>query len=318
MNLAEFKENAVSPKIIFPEGDDERIIIAAKLIQEKKIAQPILISEKNIEGIKTINLQIIADDAGEFIEELIKITGFSPEVSQKIVLHPLYFSALALRLGYVDSLIAGCVFTSGEVIAIAKQIIGLKKEITVPSSFFLMDIPNYNGGEEGKLIFADASVNIDPTSEELADIAVATADTAQNIFQWEPRVALLSFSTQGSANHPLVDKVVRAVELAQAKAPQVAFAGELQADAALREDVAKRKMKEIGKVGGKANILIFPDLNAANISYKLINILAKAQALGPILQGFNKPLSDLSRGVKAEEIVNIAFILVGGQKQDDC
>ena len=314
-NLAELKKlkNNILPKIIFPEGDDERIIAAAKIIQGKKIAQPVLVSGKDIPGVNTINPSTVAD-LDTLIQELIQITGFSPEVSQKIVLHPLYFSALALKLGYVDSLIAGCVFTSGEVIAIAKQIIGLKKEISVPSSFFLMDIPNYQGGEQGKLIFADASVNIDPTPEELADIAITTASTASELFNWEPRVALLSFSTQGSAHHSLVDKVVKAVNLAQAKAPQLALAGELQADAALREDVAKRKMKEVGRVGGQANILIFPDLNAANISYKLVNILAQAQALGPILQGFNKPLSALSRGVKVEEIINIASILIKGLK----
>ncbi len=307
------KDRTGGPKIIFPEGNDDRIMAAAKLIQERKIAQPILISAEDLEGVLTINPSTLAN-LGEFTEELIRITNFSPEVSKNIVLHPLYLGALALRLGYVDSLIAGCVFTSGEVIAIAKQIIGLKKDVSVPSSFFLMDIPNYHGGEQGKLIFADASVNIDPTSEELADIALATASTASELFNWEPRVALLSFSTQGSASHPLVDKVVRAVSLAQAKAPQIALAGELQADAALLAEVAKRKMKEAGQVGGRANILIFPDLNAANISYKLVNILAQAQALGPILQGFNKPLSDLSRGVKVEEIINIVSILIKGLK----
>jgi phosphate acetyltransferase len=302
------RQHNILPKVIFPEGDDERIIAAAKILKEEEIAQPILISKKEVKGLEVINPQT-SEQKEEFAQALAKITGFSLSISQNIIFHPLYFGAMALKLGKVDAMIGGCVFTSGEFIAIAKQIIGLKKGISVPSSFFLMEIPNYEGGEKGKLIFADASVNIDPSSEELADIAITTGNTAKNLFHWEPRIALLSFSTHQSASHPLVDKVIQATEIARKKAPEMAISGELQVDAALREDVAKRKMKEIGKVGGKANILIFPDLNAGNIGYKLVNILAHAQALGPILQGFNKPLSDLSRGVKIEEIVNLTTVL---------
>jgi len=297
------------PKILFPEGEDERIIEAAKILKGEKIAEPILIGKKEIDNIEVINPEASKDKA-EFATELSKITGFSPQIAQNIILHPLFFGAVALKLGKVEGMVGGCVFTSGEFITVAKQIIGLKEGISVPSSYFLMDIPDYQGGEKGKLIFADASVNIDPSPEELADIAITTGHTAKDIFGWEPRVALLSFSTQGSASHPLVDKVVKAAEIAKKKAPEMAIEGELQGDTALREDVAKRKMKEIGKVGGKANVLIFPDLNAGNIAYKLVNILARASALGPILQGFNKPLSDLSRGVKVEEIVEIVKILI--------
>jgi len=297
------------PKILFPEGEDERIIEAAKILKKEKIAEPILIGKKEIDNIEVINPEASKDKA-EFATELSKITGFSPQIAQNIILHPLFFGAVALKLGKVEGMVGGCIFTSGEFITVAKQIIGLKEGISVPSSYFLMDIPDYKGGEKGKLIFADASVNIDPSPEELADIAITTGHTAKDIFGWEPRVALLSFSTQGSASHPLVDKVVKAAEIAKKKAPEMAIEGELQGDTALREDVAKRKMKEIGKVGGKANVLIFPDLNAGNIAYKLVNILARASALGPILQGFNKPLSDLSRGVKVEEIVEIVKILI--------
>ena len=297
------------PKILFPEGEDERIIEAAKILKKEEIAEPILIGKKEIDNIEVINPET-SKDKSEFATELSKITGFSPQITQNIILNPLYFGAVALKLGRADGMVGGCVFTSKEFIIVAKQIIGLKEGVSVPSSYFLMDIPDYKGGEKGKLIFADASVNIDPTPEKLADIAITTGNTAKDIFGWEPRVALLSFSTQGSASHSLVDKVVKAVEIAKKKAPEMAIEGELQGDTALREDVAKRKMKEIGRVGGKANVLIFPDLNAGNIAYKLVNILAKASALGPILQGFNKPLSDLSRGVKVEEIVEIVKILI--------
>lgn len=297
------------PKILFPEGEDKRIIEAAKILKESKIAEPILIGKKEIDNIEVINPET-SKDKTEFATELSKITDFSPQIAQNIILNPLYFGAIALKLGRAEGMVGGCVFTSGEFIAVAKQIIGLKEGISTPSSYFLMDIPDYKGGEKGKLIFADASVNINPTPEELADIAITTGNTAKNIFGWEPRVALLSFSTQGSASHSLIDKIIKATEIAKKKAPEMAIEGELQGDAALREDVAKRKMKEPGKVGGKANVLIFPDLNAGNIAYKLVDILAKASALGPILQGFNKPLSDLSRGVKVEEIVEIVKIVI--------
>jgi len=308
-NKKELSPQKSLPRILFPEGEDERIIEAAQILKKAKIAEPILIGKKEIDNIEVINPET-SKDKSEFATELSKITGFSLQIAQNIILNPLYFGAVALKLGRVDGMVGGCVFTSKEFIIVAKQIIGLKEGVSVPSSYFLMDIPDYKGGEKGKLIFADASVNIDPTPEKLADIAITTGNTAKDIFGWEPRVALLSFSTQGSASHSLVDKVVKAVEIAKKKAPEMAIEGELQGDTALREDVAKRKMKEIGRVGGKANVLIFPDLNAGNIAYKLVNILAKASALGPILQGFNKPLSDLSRGVKVEEIVEIVKILI--------
>lgn len=295
-------------KIIFPEGEDERIIATAKILKEKEIAEPILVGKNKIKGIEVIDPKISADKE-QFAEELSKITGFPNSVTEKMIFHPLYFAAMILKLEKADGMIGGCVFTSGEFITVAKQIIGLEKNVSVPSSFFLMEIPDYEGGEKGKLIFADASVNANPTAEELADIAITTGNTAKNLFCWEPRIALLSFSTKGSASHPLVDKVIEATKIAQKKAPEIAIDGEFQADAALREDVAKRKMKDIGKVAGRANILIFPDLDAGNIAYKLTNILAKASALGPILQGFQKPLSDLSRGAKVEEIVKIVEIL---------
>ena len=178
-----------------------------------------------------------------------------------------------------------------------------------------MIIPDFKGGEGGKLIFADASVNPDPLPEKLADIAITTAETARTLFGWEPRVAMLSFSTKGSAEHALILKVKMAEEIAKKKAPELSLEGELQADAALVLETAKKKMKDVGKVAGRANILIFPDLNSGNIAYKLVNILARAEALGPILQGFNKPISDLSRGAKTEEIVKVITLLAGWIKK---
>ena len=296
-------------KIIFPEGEDERIIKAAEILKKEKIAEPILISKKQIGNLQVINPET-SKDKKELAGKLAEITGFSAETCNNIILDPLYFASLYLKTDKADAMVGGAVYTSGEVISVAKQIIGLKKGITVPSSYFLMEIPNFEGGEKGKLIFADGSVNIDPCPEALADIAITAGNTAKEVFGWEPRIAMLSFSTQGSSSHPFVDKVTKALQIAKKKAPNLLIDGEMQADSALREDVAKRKMKNPGEVGGRANVLIFPDLNAGNIAYKLINIIAKASALGPILQGFQKPLSDLSRGVKVEEIVKIVKILI--------
>ena len=188
--------------------------------------------------------------------------------------------------------------------------IGLQQGISVPSSFFIMTIPGYKGGEQGALLYADASVNPNPTAEELADIAVISGQTAKKLLNWKPRIAMLSFSTKGSAEHPDVSKVIKATNIAKKKIKGLAIDGELQADSALVMSTAKRKIKEkIGDVAGKANILIFPDLDAGNIAYKLTQILAKANAYGPILQGFAKPVSDLSRGATVEDITGVIAML---------
>jgi phosphate acetyltransferase len=307
-------------RIIFPEAEDERILAAVREIVKDKIVIPILVGRKEKLG-RTIQEAGVAPEKIEMIDpdksdrtenyagDYSERRKLTPEISRKIFLNPLFFAAGAVRAGDVDGMIAGAVATSGEVIGVSREIIGLKPGISVPSSFFLMAVPGFAGGEDGKLIFADASVNPDPSAEELADIAIATGETAGKIFGWEPRIALLSFSTKGSAKHPLVDKIIRAGEIAEEKRPDFLIEAELQVDAALVLAIARRKMKDIGSVAGRANILIFPDLNSANIGYKLVNILAGAEALGPVLQGFVKPTSDLSRGAKPEEIAAVAVLL---------
>ncbi|HPP65049.1 MAG TPA: phosphate acyltransferase, partial [Candidatus Paceibacterota bacterium] len=184
-------------KIIFPEGEDERIISAAQLLKNQEIAKPVLIGTKEIEGIEVIN-PTNSKEKEELSQELSKVTNFPASVTKKMVLHPLYFGAMMLKTDKVDAMIAGAVFTSAEVLTVAKQVIGLEEGISIPSSYFLMEIPNYEGGEQGKLIFADASVSPNPQPQCLADIAITTARTAKNFFNWEPRVAMLSFSTKGS------------------------------------------------------------------------------------------------------------------------
>jgi phosphate acetyltransferase len=309
-------------RIIFPEALDERILKAVAECSKKKIIKAVLVGdEKEIENkarLLKINLNGIEianpkksnlNRHVSFLSKKMKI----PERTAKIIAHqPLFFSALSLALGDVEGMIAGAVYTSGEVIAVSQNIIGLQKGISVPSSFFLMAIPNYKGGEDGALMYADASVNPNPNSEQLADIAIISGQTARNLLKWKPRIAMLSFSTKGSAEHPDVCKVIKAVEIARKKARDFDIDGEFQADTALVMSTAKRKIKgRIGGVAGKANILIFPDLDAGNISYKLTQILAKANAYGPFLQGFAKPVSDLSRGATVEAIIGaIAIVAV--------
>ncbi|MGB9681274.1 MAG: phosphate acetyltransferase [Minisyncoccia bacterium] len=322
MNIIENIEKELlssSPlKIIFPEGEEERILKAIKEIVSQKICQPILIGKKekilsNLDEDLKDKIEIIEPEKSEKLETYAKIFSesekISLEIAKNIILHPLFFGALSLKNNDVDGMIAGAFYTSGDVISVSKKIIGIKEGFKIVSSFFLMTKENSPYGENGSLIFADASVNINPNEEELAEIAVMTGQTAKTLFQWTPRIALLSFSTKGSASHPLVDKVKKATELAKQKNPDLLIDGELQGDAALRIEVAQKKIKTPSEVAGKANVLIFPDLNSANICYKLVNILAEYQALGPILQGFQKPISDLSRGVKPEEIVNITAII---------
>jgi len=302
INSMEKKAKGLNRRIIFPEGEDERIQKAAKKAAKEKIAEPILITPKVIEKSEKLK---------KYAKEYSKKFKVSNETAMSIIKHPLFYSAMAVKLGDADGMIGGCVYTSGDFIAVCKQVIGLQKGVSVPSSFFLMSIPNCEFGEEGNFIYSDASVNPNPTEKELADIAVVSGETAKTLFNWKPKVAILSFSTKGSAEHPDVCKVINATKIAQKKAKKgIAIDGELQADSAVIQSVAKKKIKgKTGSVAGQANVLIFPDLDAANISYKLTQRLAKADAYGPILQGFAKPVSDLSRGATVKDIYGVIAML---------
>ena len=320
--IERIKKEAVclDKRIIFPEATDERILKAVEQSARKKIIKAVLVGNENEIKEKAralkINLkgiEIIEPQKSKSLEKYTSIFIEKMRIHKRaakiIVQQPLFFSALAVSAGDADGMIAGAVRTSGEVIAVSASIIGLQKKISVPSSFFIMVIPGYKGGEQGTLMFADASVNPNPTAEQLADIAIISGQTAKKLLNWKPRIAMLSFSTKGSARHSDVDKVTRATEIAKKKAKGLEIDGELQADSALVMATAKRKMRNIGKVAGKANILIFPDLDAGNIAYKLTQILAKADAYGPFLQGFTKPVSDLSRGATVEDIAGTIAIL---------
>ncbi|WP_195970179.1 phosphate acetyltransferase [Clostridium thermobutyricum] len=308
-------------KIVLPEGDEERTIVAAQKIVEEGLALPILVGNKDSilkaskeQGVDLKGVEIIDPETSPKLEdyinqfyELRKNKGMTLEKAEKIVRDPLYFATMMVKQDDADGMVSGAVHTTGDLLRPGLQIIKTAPGVSVVSSFFIMLVPGSKYGEEGMLLFSDCAVNPNPNADQLAAIAIATAETAKNLCKMDPRVAMLSFSTMGSADHELVDKVRTATEKAKELRPDLQIDGELQLDAAIVQKVADQKAPN-SKVAGKANVLVFPDLQAGNIGYKLVQRFANAEAIGPVCQGFAKPINDLSRGCSSDDIVNVVAL----------
>lgn len=322
--LDRIRQNAkkLNKRIVLPEGYEERNIKAADIALEEGLAEIILIGDPEeiranarAFNLKNISKAVIVDPKShplkdhyiDLMVELRKSKGLTREDAAKLIENPLYLGVMMIKNGDADGEVSGADHSTGDVLRPAFQFVKTAPGISVVSGAFIMVLPDKTQGADGVMLFADGAVHPDPTDRELAEIAVATARTAETLGGFVPKVALLSFSTKGSAKHAMVDKVVSATKMAREMAPDIIIDGELQVDAALVESVGLKKAPG-SEIAGKANVLVFPNLESGNIAYKLVQRLANAEAIGPILQGMAAPINDLSRGCSVSDIVNMIAI----------
>jgi len=305
--------------IVLPESSDIRTLKAAAMIQQKGFAKIVLVGKeaevKKLAGDLDISEVSIVDpetspkreEYANNLYELRKAKGMTPEKARELILDELYWGVMMVKMGDADGMVAGAIHSTADTLRPALQILKTAPGTKLVSSFFVMKVPDCEFGSNGTFVFSDCGLVENPSAEELSEIALASAKSFRALVGGEPKVAMLSYSSYGSAKSELVDKVAEATRIAKEKAPDLLLDGELQADAAIVPSVARSKAPG-SNVAGQANVLIFPDLNSGNIGYKLVQRLAKAEAYGPITQGIARPVNDLSRGCSAEDIVGVVAI----------
>ena len=328
--VAEMKAKAVSmaKRLVLPEGTDKRTVRAARIIMDEKIAESVTLLGKiadiqeiaRTDGISINDMNIVSPEAeanlGVYAQtyyELRKNKGMTPEQARMEITEPLRWGAMMVHMGDADAMVAGAERPTSDVLRAGLAIIGTQPGLTTASSCFVMTGIDSQFGKEGAMIFSDCAVVPNPTAGQMADITASAALSCREFLNVDPVVALLSFSTKGSAKHDDVEKVQNAVEILKGRNVDFVFDGELQADAALIPSVLDKKAPE-SPVRGKVNVLVFPDLNSGNIGYKLVQRLARAKAFGPFLQGFAKPISDLSRGASVDDIVTTCAVTLSRVK----